>query len=175
MTGSYDAIVYDLDGTLVRLAVDWGAVAEAVTAVLEDGGVDASGVKLWSMLDLAAEAGLSEEAEATIADFEHDGARESARLDLAEGLPRPEAVGVCSLNCESACRLALETHGIADAVEVVVGRDTVPKQKPDPEPLLAAIEGLDASPERTLFVGDSETDAEAAAAAGVDFSYASSF
>jgi phosphoglycolate phosphatase len=56
-------------------------------------------------------------------------------------------------------------------VDAVVGRDSVPARKPDPEPLLAALDALDVPPNRALFVGDSASDAEAAERAGVAFRY----
>ena len=34
VTDEYDAVVYDLDGTLVRLAVDWAAAAEPIKPIL---------------------------------------------------------------------------------------------------------------------------------------------
>jgi hypothetical protein len=46
------AVVYDLDGTLVTLAVDWDAVATDVIAVYEDSGIDATGAgcgRCWRM------------------------------------------------------------------------------------------------------------------------------
>jgi phosphoglycolate phosphatase len=169
----YEAVVYDLDGTLVRLAVDWGAVAGAVVDVFEASGDDVSGMDLWAMMDRASGTDLEADVEAAVSEFEITGARESERLPTAAELPRPEPVGVCSLNCAEACHVALETHGLTEAVDAVVGRDSVTGQKPDPEPLLAAIEQLDAAPERTLFVGDSESDEETATAAGTDFRYVS--
>lgn len=168
---SYDAVVYDLDGTLVRLAVDWGDVRESVVDVLATEGVDAGGADLWSLLGVAEEAGLSAAVEETIAEYEMVGARESTRLPVADELPRSVPVGVCSLNCAAACRLALETNELIEHVDAIVGRDSVAHQKPDPEPLLAVLDELGVPPERALFVGDSDTDAEAAAAAGTDFEY----
>jgi phosphoglycolate phosphatase len=167
-----DAIVYDLDGTLVELLVDWDAVAADATEVFADAGVDVAGVDLWEMLDRAADAGVADDLEAVIAGHEHEGARTSERLPAADVLPEIDLpVGVCSLNCESACRIALETHDLTDYVDVVVGRDSVATRKPDPEPLLAAVRALSASPERTLFVGDSERDAITAERAGAAFEY----
>jgi len=170
VTDDYDAVVYDLDGTLVDLLVDWEAVAADVADVLGDAGVDARGVGLWEMLNLADEAGVPDAVEAAIAAHEREGARRSRRLPTADELTDggPPAA-VCSLNCEAACRLALETHGLDDLVEAVVGRDSVDTRKPDPEPLLAALEPLGVPPERALFVGDSERDAEAARRAGTAF------
>lgn len=172
---TYDAVVYDLDGTLVDLAVDWGVVTRDVAAVLRDHGVDPERASLWEMLEQSERTGHRDAVEATIAEYERAGARESRRLALADGLPHTVPVGVCSLNAESACRLALEVHDIDDAVGPVVGRDSVGSEKPDPEGLLAVIAELDAVPESTVFVGDSESDAETARRAGADFAWAGEF
>ena len=171
MTDEYDAVVYDLDGTLVRLNVDWDTVAEDTTAVLSDREVDTAGMSLWDALERAEEAGCRGPVEETIAEHERQGARTSRRLALADDLPLDVPVGVCSLNCEAACRIALETHGVDDYVDSVVGRDTVETHKPDPQPLLTAVRGLSSDPGRALFVGDSERDAEAANRADVPFQY----
>jgi phosphoglycolate phosphatase len=168
---TYDAVVYDLDGTLVRLAVDWDAVRADVAAALADRGVDPVDGTLWDLLQRAGETGHDEVAEAVIADHEREGARASERLPTADELPAPVPVGVCSLNCEAACRLALTEHGLDPHVGAVVGRDSVATEKPDPEPLLATLRALDSDPAGALFVGDTERDAETADRAGVAFRY----
>lgn len=168
----YDAVVYDLDGTLVHLDVDWSAVTTDVLAVYEDAGVEPPGRNAWALLDHAESVGLYERVTSTIADHERTGARTSRRLALADELPeRSVPVGVCSLNCEAACRIALEEHGLAAVVEAVVGRDSVPNRKPHPGPLLTVVEELGAEPARTLFVGDSARDEETARRAGTAFEY----
>jgi len=168
----YDAVVYDLDGTLVELAVDWNAVAVDVREVYHDANVAPPGEGLWDMLEAASDVGLTAEVESTIAAHEHDGARTSNRLAHAdELLERSLPAGVCSLNCERACRIALEEHALTPAVDAVVGRDTVGTWKPDPEPLLATVRELDADPEQALFIGDSARDHRTAERAGVDFEY----
>ncbi|WP_276272062.1 HAD family hydrolase [Haloarcula litorea] len=172
---TYDAVVYDLDGTLVRLAVDWDAVARDVAAVLEERGVDPGSRGLWEMLGLSDETGHREAVEETITRHEREGAERGQALALAEGLPHDVPVGVCSLNAESAVRLALSTHGLDEFVGPVVGRDTVADPKPDPSGLLRAVDELGVSPERTVFVGDSERDAETARRAGTGFAWASEF
>lgn len=167
----YDAIVYDLDGTLVHLAVDWDEVAQDGAAFLESKGVDAGGVDLWAMLEMAAEIGERDAIEGIISEYECRGAEQSTRLPTADDLPQTVPVAVCSLNCEQACRLALEQHDIAEYVEVVIGRDTVPTEKPDPEPLLTAVQRLGVAPDRSLFIGDSERDELTAQRAGTAYRY----
>ena len=169
----FDAVVYDLDGTLVDLAVDWDLVAREASEVFRDAGVDASGVDLWAMLDLADEHGLHDAVESVIAGHERDGAHDSTRLPLADGVAdRTGAVGVCSLNCEEAVRTALDAHSLADGVDTVVGRDSVATRKPDPEPLLETLRRLGVDPADAVFVGDSPRDKQTADAAGVAFRYA---
>ncbi|WP_418285749.1 HAD family hydrolase [Halorubrum sp. DTA46] len=185
---AYDAVVYDLDGTLVELVVDWEAVAESVLGVYTDHAVKPPTSDLWGLLESADDYGIGQPVEEAIALHERSGARDSTILPLGERLiaastraaenesasGRP-SVGVCSLNCEEACRIAVETHGLDAAIDgdAVVGRDTVESHKPEPESLLAAIDRLGASPEHALFVGDSERDAVAAERAGVDYAWAS--
>ncbi len=170
-----DAVVYDLDGTLVELAVDWDAVADDVAGVYAANALVPPTGDLWSHLDAAGEYGIADPVEAAVAGHERRGARESPGLPLGDWLAagddgRPAAV--CSLNCEAACRIAVETHGLDDAVGAVIGRDTVENHKPDPEPLLAATEALDVDPARAVFVGDSASDRVTAERAGVPFVWA---
>lgn len=167
----YEAIVYDLDGTLVDLAVDWDVVARDCGAVLESQGIDASDADLWAMLDMAEEIGERDAIESVISEHECHGAEHSTRLPTVDDLPRAVPAAVCSLNCERACRLALEQHGLAEFIEVVIGRDTVPTEKPDPEPLLMAVRRLGSTPDQTLFVGDSQRDELTAERAGTAYRY----
>lgn len=60
----------------------------------------------------------------------------------------------------------LELKGLAGYFEHVFGGDAFERKKPDPLPLLKTCEALGASPARTLMVGDSSNDAQAARAAG---------
>ena len=168
----YAGVVYDLDGTLVTLAVNWDAVANDVIRVYEDAGIDATGAGLWSLLEDAEEHGIADAVEAAISRHEREGARRSRRCGLADELAdRSVPIGVCSLNCEAACRIALEAHGLAADVDAVVGRDSVATHKPDPEPLVATLAALGVEPANALFVGDSLRDKKTANRAGVAFEY----
>ena len=168
----YDAVVYDLDGTLVSLDVDWETVAVDVLEVYASAAIEPPGTDLWDLLESATDAGLADDVEAAIAAHEREGARTSERLAHAdELLEQTVPVGICSLNCEAACRIALEEHGLLNAVDVIVGRDTVTNSKPHPEPLLETISELSSTPERTVFVGDSARDEQTAERAGTGFRY----
>ncbi|MFB6107967.1 MAG: HAD family hydrolase [Haloplanus sp.] len=175
MTADADAdfgtVVYDLDGTLVRLAVDWDAVTREAAEAFADAGIEVDD-DLFAMFDAAQAYGLGDELEGLVSDHECRGAERSERLPSCDRLATHEGrVGVCSLNSERACRLALERHGVLEYVDAIVGRDSVAGRKPDPEPLLSTLRRLDADPADAVFVGDTERDAETADRAGVAFRY----
>lgn len=165
------AVVYDLDGTLVRLSVDWEQARADTVSALREAGVTVDDETLWDLLERGQREGFDSLVERELAAHEREGARTSARLPAAGDLPRSVPTGVCSLNCEAACHIALETHGLDGYVDAVVGRDTLGTQKPDPEPLLEAVDRLGVDPGKALFVGDSERDALTAERAGVQFRY----
>jgi len=73
----------------------------------------------------------------------------------------------CVTNKPRAFALALlEAKGLLPPFEHVFGGDSFERQKPDPLPLLKTCEALGTAPGRTLMVGDSRNDCEAARAAG---------
>lgn len=62
---------------------------------------------------------------------------------------------------------ALQHVGLARYMRCVIASDSTTKHKPDPEPVLMALERLESAPGNALFVGDSPYDMQAARAAGV--------
>ena len=60
----------------------------------------------------------------------------------------------------------LRAKGLEGYFEQVFGGDSFDRKKPDPLPLLKTCEALQTAPARTLMVGDSSNDAQAARAAG---------
>jgi len=65
----------------------------------------------------------------------------------------------------------LATIGLDKYFEVVIATAEFGTHKPDPAPITAAIEQLQITATRTLYVGDIETDKQAALAAGAHFAY----
>jgi phosphoglycolate phosphatase len=89
---------------------------------------------------------------------------------VREGLASMRALGwrlACVTNKPRAFAVKLlEDKGLAAWFEHVFGGDSFERHKPDPMPLLKTCEALGTSPARTLMVGDSRNDCEAARAAG---------
>jgi len=91
-------------------------------------------------------------------------------LGVVQGLDALQRVGlamVCVTNKPTAfARALLADKGLASYFRLVIGGDAVARKKPDPMPLLHACEQLGVAPARTLMVGDSSNDAQAARGAG---------
>jgi phosphoglycolate phosphatase len=92
---------------------------------------------------------------------------------VAETLDRLRARGyrlaVCTNKPERPSRAILESFGLADRFERIVGGDSLPWRKPDRRMLDSIMADLGESIATTVLVGDSEVDAAAAAAAGMPF------
>ena len=87
-----------------------------------------------------------------------------------EGLKhRGFRLGVATNGETSLTQGVLETMEALELFDVVVGADMVNDGKPAPDMILKACELTGASPEKTVYVGDQPTDAQAARNAGVAY------
>ena len=77
------------------------------------------------------------------------------------------SMAVCTNKQEHLAIDLLKKIGIYDFFEYVAGHNTFDYCKPDPRHLTSVVEILDGDLKKTLMVGDSETDANAAKAAGI--------
>jgi pyrophosphatase PpaX len=76
-------------------------------------------------------------------------------------------LGIVTAKRRQTVELAFARLPIEHLFEVVVGGDETERHKPNPEPLLLALERLDARPEEAAYVGDAPFDIKAAKAAGL--------
>lgn len=61
----------------------------------------------------------------------------------------------------------LVQYGLARHFAIVLGGDSLPRKKPDPQPMLAACAAMGVAPAEAVAIGDSENDALAGRAAGM--------
>ena len=77
------------------------------------------------------------------------------------------SMAVCTNKQEYLSNDLLKKIGIYNYFEYVAGSDTFDYCKPDPRHLTSVVEILDGDLNKTIMIGDSETDANAAKAAGI--------
>ncbi len=76
-------------------------------------------------------------------------------------------VGICTNKPEALAELLMQRLGVRDAFASLVGADTLPVRKPDPAPLFEAARRAGGTPEMCVLIGDSDTDRNTSANAGV--------
>ncbi|MEE1754203.1 HAD family hydrolase [Streptomyces sp. SP18CS02] len=177
-----DAILFDFDGPicdvfrglpapgvareladlLVALAPHLGDAARSTEDPMEVHRLSAQG---GEAVLAAVEAALTEaEVRAVkVAGPPVHGAAEALKAAKGSG----HRVAVVSNNSADCVRAYLADHGLSGVVEQILGRPTLRPDlmKPSPYPLLEAASHLGTAPERTVLIGDSVTDIEAARAA----------
>ena len=183
----YRTWLLDLDGTLVDSAPDLhgaleatlsrhghGTVAEALVRKFVGGG--ARLLIERALAELYPEDEAVHDIDTLFADFidyysAHIADRSQPYPGVVESLAllreRGIALGCVTNKYEGLSRQLLEALGLAEHFGTVVGGDTLPVRKPDPEPLFEACRRLGGDPARTLMVGDSITDLRAARNAGM--------
>jgi phosphoglycolate phosphatase len=180
-------VILDLDGTLADTAGDLVAAANACfTARGEPAPLDARRDRLTAfrggraMLRLGFQRlrGAWTEAEVD-ADYQplldhyeaamdvHSHLYPGAEAALREMGARGWAVGVCTNKPERLAEILLARLGVRDLVAGLVGADTLPVRKPDPEAFREAVHRSGGDAARAVMVGDTETDHRTARAAGV--------
>ncbi len=65
------------------------------------------------------------------------------------------------------CQKVMDTLGVKDFFDIVMGVDTMPFRKPSPEPIVKLLRDFFVSPANAVIIGDSINDVAAGKAAGV--------
>ena len=94
---------------------------------------------------------------------EYEGVRETLETLRARGHP----MAVVTSKAAEMTQRALRRAGLASLIDVVIDCDMCARHKPDPLPVLLALERLAHAPGDALFVGDSPHDIAAGNSAGV--------
>lgn len=181
-----DAAIIDLDGTMVDTLGDFAEVLRRMlldfhlppvaTAQIErmvgKGTEHLVQSVLHHLLPLAEAQALFSRA---LASYQQhypavNGQFSSVYPGVVEGLQALRALGLplaCLTNKPTAFALPLlRAKGLDGFFTYVFGGDAFEKKKPDPLPLHKTCQALGTAPARTLVVGDSSNDAQAARAAG---------
>jgi phosphoglycolate phosphatase len=181
-----DAIVFDLDGTLLHTEPD---IRMAINTALTDCGHRAidPNVELPNLHGPSRELVSSAVA---LVDFPEEGldvlipiyqrhyklqAHAHSHLypgvmELLEHLrDRDYKLAICTNKVEVNARHALQKTGIIDFFQVITGSDTTAFPKPHPLPLSHTLKELDVVHEKAVLIGDTHVDGRCAARCNVDF------
>lgn len=180
-------VVFDLDGTLADTSGDLIAAANAcfrdmgagdMLDVATDAGTALRGGR--AMLGLGLErlgraddvAEIDRQYPRLLAAYEgaidthtrfYPNAMETVAALREEGFK----VAICTNKPEALARLLMTRLGVLDSFGSLIGADTLPVRKPDPEPLREAVRRAGGDPAQCVLVGDTVTDRETSRAAGV--------
>jgi phosphoglycolate phosphatase len=186
VTRPFDAVVFDLDGTLVDTAPDLAAHLNEMLAELGRPGLDLGEIRpmigdgaralLQRGLDVSGGLPRGADLDALFLEFVtrytarpvRYGAVYDGVLDVLDSLRSVGArLGVCTNKAQAPSDAVLAELGLAPYFPVVIGGDTLTVRKPDPGHLRAVLERLGSVPERSVMIGDSETDLLTARAMGM--------
>ena len=179
----FDAAIVDLDGTMVDTLGDFEQSLGAM--LVELGAAPLPRDMVMRLIGKGSEhlvqsalplAGLAQQdpAEALAIYFRHyegiNGRFSSVFAGVPEGLAALRASGLrlaCLTNKPLAFAVGLlKANGLDAYFDHVFGGDSFARKKPDPLPMLETCRALGTAPSRTVAVGDSGNDAQAASAAG---------
>ena len=179
-----NAVVFDLDGTLIDSVPDLQAALNATlreigkpplaqnqvrgmigdgTAMLVARGLAASGVPAEALADRLPRFLALYEADPVAHTRLYPGVKQVLAQFAAEG----RRLAICTNKPQAATLAVLRGLALDGFFSAVIGGDALPVKKPDPGHVLGAVAALGASPDEAVMVGDNENDVAAAKAAGV--------
>ncbi len=179
------AVLFDLDGTLVDSLPDMLRAMNVFLTALGRRAVGAEEVGRWvgdgaqALVEraLAATGGLpATPLKSLTADYiacyrGHAAGETKPYPGVTAVLEQLHAKGhplaVCTNKPHDLAIEVLQGLGLLPLFQAVLGGDSLPVKKPDPAPLRAALEAMDAAGRRALMVGDTRNDVLAARGAGL--------
>ena len=184
---TYDAYLFDLDGTLVDTAPDLMAGLNACLTEHGYSAVDEELTRRWvghgaaKMIEQAlvhqgsdgppaqlARSMLDRFLDYYVAHIADESAPYPGVREALTSLDPRARLGVVTNKVTRLTTALLDALDLSRCFEVVVCGDTLGVYKPAADPALYACAALGADPAQTLFVGDSITDVQCARAAGCD-------
>jgi phosphoglycolate phosphatase len=167
LLSKYEAVIFDLDGTLITLPVDWVAVRDGLRDYLVS---EDPFLPLFKTL----EAKLTQRPEARsgvfslVDDFEAAAAKHSKLLpgvmSVIKYLSSRSKLAVVTMQGRKVCSRLLEKHGLGRFIEFSLTREDSLDRSVQ---LQVALKRLSTSSRRTLFVGDRINDFESGRKVGV--------
>ncbi len=177
-------IVFDLDGTIVRLAADWHSLKNVLndrySEHFQDGRQFTSiSACLSEIVEKGDEAELQHNFD-VIKQYELDNIEKNEPIEETIyfinntqlfGVKRGTKLAILSLNTRQTIKKSLELARISDKFDFILGREDVRSWKPKPEGLLRIMEHYKVNKEDIIYFGDLEKDLATGANAGIETHY----
>lgn len=174
-------IVFDLDGTIVNLQVDWKNLRKILSKKYSkiyntSRRFDRITTCLRSVLERE-DLDVFKEFLNIICTTEFNNIDDTKEIEETTyfinnsekfGIPEGTQFAILSLNCRKTIKGAIELVGVADKISYIVGREDVKKWKPNPDGLLKIETHFDVSSDQMVYFGDVKKDLIAGLRAGVD-------
>ena len=177
------AVVFDFDGTLAVLNIDFSSMRERVFNLMKRYGVREELIEEKYLLEIIDEVYqiLWEKSPSDAEEFYQEAHRILYEIELRaaeDGRLIPEVertlkilrgrgikIGIVTRNCEDAVRKVFPD--IDDYCDVFISRNSIKKVKPHPDHLTSAMKMLDVSGEEAVMVGDHTIDIQAGKKVGM--------
>jgi pyrophosphatase PpaX len=174
----FPVVLFDLDGTLVdSAAVILGSFHHATETVLRRRFPDEEILARVGGTNLAHQMALldPDRVDELVQVYREHNDPQYSELACFDGVlevlarlkSESRRLGIVSAKRRSTIKRVLLSAGMGEYFNAVVGSDDTERHKPEPEPILKALELLEAVPSEAAYVGDSPFDVVAARAAGV--------
>jgi len=168
----YDTFIFDLDGTLVTLEMDFKALRKELEEILCSHGFPedkiAWDISIVDSLDLFREemAILKLDGDSAVNDViarvyeyeveraEHTVAIPGARETLSHLRDKGYKIAVATRNNKDAALVSLENAGLLPYVDTLLSREDAERLKPHPDQFERALKRLGTTPEKAIVVGD---------------------
>jgi len=186
---SIAAVIFDLDGTLIRSSIDFVKMKNRIIAYFRSLGVDSEDfsssrptfeivqkgierLKKKSSEEVVSE--VRRQIDQIMTDVEMEqvdsvsaiaGVSETVKLLKEKGIK----IGVLTRSCREYALKSLQTTGLSKLVDFIAARDDVDRPKPDPDQVIMLAQKLSVKLEETLMVGDHPVDALCAKNSNVRF------
>ena len=179
-----EIIVFDLDGTIVKLQANWHSLKDILSKRYSKMNSEScSFSSISSCLSKIVEKGDEQELKENfkiIRQYELENITDTELIpEIVDFIKNKEKFGISeevrivvfSLNTRQTVIESLKIAGISSFIDSIIGREDVRNWKPEPDGLIKLMQHYSVSPEKLIFFGDMKKDIEAGKAANVDSYY----
>ena len=171
-------VIFDFDGTLVSLDIPWQQVKEEALQLAKSHDIPIDpGLPMMEVSNILSDyPDTKDPLHMAFVRYESRCVESKAytgfpgMVKLIRDLDEKGCqLGVASANCVPTIERVLSDLGVREMFDVILGRESVKKNKPSPDQILAIMDKFKAPKEETIMIGDSIYDRLAAKAASVHF------